>query len=440
MSGLVPRRPQSEEEAALVAAAARFFPEGTRGPSLDDARKFVVDRAQGSRLWDHSGNEYVDFLLGSGPHVLGHAHPAVLEALGRAAAGGTSHLVLSAAAVELAEVLCETVPCAEKVSFHSTGSEATFFALRLARAATGRDKVLKFEGAFHGMHDYAMVSTQWRWDPPPFPQAVADTGGIPAAVVGEVLVAPYNDLAATEAIIGEHADELAAVIVEPMQRTFVPAPGFLAGVQRACAAAGAVLVFDEVVTGFRLALGGAQERYGVTPDLCALGKCISGGLPLGVLCGREDLMSLADPRRRIQMLPFVMLTGTFSSNPVVMSVARAIIGVLEQPETYARIEKNGTRLMRELQQAMDDAGVPARVSGEPSTFQLWFTDAELINHRSTHGADAWLNFRFGDLLLRDGVLKAAEKFFVSAAHDDADIDHTVSAFRRAAEQIARERK
>ena len=178
----------------------------------------------------------------------------------------------------------------------------------------------------------------------------------------------------------------------------------------------------------------------MTPDLCALGKCISGGLPLGVLCGREDIMSLADPRRRIQMLPFVMLTGTFSSNPVVMSVARAIIGVLEQPETYARIEKNGTRLMRELQQAMDDAGVPARISGEPSTFQLWFTDAEPINHRSTHGADAWLNFRFGDILLRDGVLKAAEKFFVSAAHDDADIDSTVNAFRRAAEQIARERR
>lgn len=313
MIGPGPRRPRSAEEAALVAEAARLFPEGTRGPSLDERRKFVVDRARGSRLWDCSGNEYVDYLLGSGPHVLGHAHPAVLEALRRGAAGGTSHLVLTAAAVELAQALCDTVPCAEKVSFHSTGSEATFFALRLARAATGRDKVLKFEGAFHGMHDYALMSTQWNWDPPPFPTAVADSYGIPSALVPEVLVAPFNDLAATEAIIAEHGHELAAVIVEPMQRTFVPAPGFLEGLRRVCSAAGIVLVFDEVVTGFRLALGGAQERYGVVPDLCAVGKTISGGLPFAAICGPAALLELADPVRRLSGAPFTMQTGTYRS-------------------------------------------------------------------------------------------------------------------------------
>jgi len=432
VSGLVPRRPQSEEEAALVAAAARFFPEGTRGPSLDDARKFVVDRAQGSRLWDHSGNEYVDFLLGSGPHVLGHAHPAVLEALGRAAAGGTSHLVLSAAAVELAEVLCETVPCAEKVSFHSTGSEATFFALRLARAATGRDKVLKFEGAFHGMHDYAMVSTQWRWDPPPFPQAVADTGGIPAAVVGEVLVAPYNDLAATEAIIGEHADELAAVIVEPMQRTFVPAPGFLAGVQRACAAAGAVLVFDEVVTGFRLALGGGQERYGVVPDLCAIGKTISGGLPFAAICGRADLLELADPMRRLSGEAFTMQTGTYSSNPLAMHVALAVIAELRRPGFYEGLEATGRALMDGIGAAFADAGRPVQVLGEPSAFHTWFADQPVVDHRSSLAADAFANIVLTDLLLERGVLRAHEKCFVSAAHTDEDVAITLDAFAGAA--------
>lgn len=432
MSGLVPRRPQSEEEAALVAAAARFFPEGTRGPSLDDARKFVVDRAEGSRLWDRSGNEYVDFLLGSGPHVLGHAHPAVLEALGRAAAGGTSHLVLSAAAVELAEVLCETVPCAEKVSFHSTGSEATFFALRLARAATGRDKVLKFEGAFHGMHDYAMVSTQWRWDPPPFPQAVADTGGIPAAVVGEVLVAPYNDLAATEAIIGEHADELAAVIVEPMQRTFVPAPGFLAGVQRACAAAGAVLVFDEVVTGFRLALGGGQERYGVVPDLCAIGKTISGGLPFAAICGRADLLELADPMRRLSGEAFTMQTGTYSSNPLAMHVALAVIAELRRPGFYEGLEATGRALMDGIGAAFADAGRPVQVLGEPSAFHTWFADQPVVDHRSSLAADAFANIVLTDLLLERGVLRAHEKCFVSAAHTDEDVAITLDAFAGAA--------
>lgn len=435
MSGLAPRRPQSEEEAALVAAAARLFPEGTRGPSLDDARKFVVDRAQGSRLWDRSGNEYVDHLLGSGPHVLGHAHPAVLEALARAATGGTSHLVLSAAAIELAEVLCETVPCAEKVSFHSTGSEATFFALRLARAATGRDKVLKFEGAFHGMHDYAMVSTQWRWDPPPFPEAIADSGGIPEAVVGEVLVAPYNDLATTEAIIAEHAEELAAVIVEPMQRTFVPAPGFLAGVQRACAAAGAVLVFDEVVTGFRLALGGGQERYGVVPDLCAIGKTISGGLPFAAICGRADLLELADPVRRLSGEAFTMQTGTYSSNPLAMHVALAVIAELRRPGFYDGLEATGRTLMDGIGAAFADAGRLVQVLGEPSAFHTWFADQPVVDHRSSLGADAFANIVLTDLLLERGVLRAHEKCFVSAAHTDEDVAITLDAFADAARAL-----
>ena len=431
---------RNDRERALIADAERLLPTGTRCLTFEDELNFVVGGARGSRIRDVSGNEYIDYLLGSGPHILGHAHPAITGALASIAEKGTSYLIVSEEAIEVAKKIVEHVPCAERVTFHSSGSEATFFALRLARAYRRRDKILKFEGGYHGMHDYALMSNQWTGGAPPFPTAIPNSHGIPAVLRDEMLIAPFNDLETTIALIEQHHDELGGVIVEPLQRSFVPRPGFLQGLRDITKHYDIPLIFDEVVTGFRLALGGAQERYGVTPDLCALGKCISGGLPLGVLCGREDLMSLADPRRRIQMLPFVMLTGTFSSNPVVMSVARAIIGVLEQPETYARIEKNGTRLMRELQQAMDDAGVPARVSGEPSTFQLWFTDAELINHRSTHGADAWLNFRFGDLLLRDGVLKAAEKFFVSAAHDDADIDHTVSAFRRAAEQIARERK
>ncbi|HMQ26413.1 MAG TPA: aminotransferase class III-fold pyridoxal phosphate-dependent enzyme [Acidimicrobiales bacterium] len=436
MAPLAPRRAQTAEEAALVAAAARLFPEGTRGPGLDDGHKFVVDRASGSRLWDRSGNEYVDYLLGSGPHVLGHAHPAVLEALGRAAAGGTSHLVLSAAAIELAEVLCETVPCAEKVSFHSTGSEATFFSLRLARAATGRDKVLKFEGAFHGMHDYAMVSTQWRWDPPPFPEGVADTGGIPAAVVGEVLVAPYNDLAATEAIIAEHADELAAVIVEPMQRTFVPAPGFLAGVQRACAAAGAVLVFDEVVTGFRLALGGGQERYGVVPDLCAIGKTVSGGLPFAAICGRVDLLELADPLRRLSGEAFTMQTGTYSSNPLAMHVALAVIAELRRPGFYERLEVTGRTLMDGIGTAFAAVGRPVQVLGEPSAFHTWFSDQPVVDHRSSLAADAFANVVLTDLLLERGVLRAHEKCFVSAAHTDEDVAITLEAFADAAVALA----
>ena len=436
MSGLGPRRPRTAEEAALLDEARRLFPEGTRGPSLDEGRKFIVERGAGSRLWDRSGNEYVDFLLGSGPHVLGHAHPAVLDAMARAAAGGTSHLVLTASAVELAQALCETVPCAEKVSFHSTGSEATFFALRLARAATGRDKVLKFEGAFHGMHDYAMVSTQWNWDPPPFPQAAADTGGIPAAVVPEVLVAPFNDLATVEAIIAEHRDELAAVIVEPMQRTFVPAAGFLEGLRRITRDAGIVLVFDEVVTGFRLALGGAQERYGVVPDLCALGKTISGGVPFAAICGRADLLELADPVRRMSGLPFTMQTGTYSSNPVAMAVALAVIGELRRPGFYDELEATGRALMAGVGAAITSAGLPVQVLGEPSAFHTWFTDRPVVDHRSSLAADAFANLCFSDFLLDRGILRAHEKFFVSAAHTHEDVDLAVAAAREAAMAVA----
>ena len=432
------RRPRTVGEQALLAEARRLFPDGTRGPSIDEDRTFIVDRARGSRLWDRSGNEYIDYLLGSGPHVLGHAHPAVLEAVARGAAGGTSHLVLSEVAVRLGQAICELVPCAEKVSFHSTGSEATFFALRMARAATGRDRVLKFEGAFHGMHDYAMMSTQWRWDLAGFPLASPDTFGIPAALVPEVLVAPFNDLEATAAIIEAHRDELAAVIVEPMQRTLVPAPGFLEGLQRLTRAAGIVLVFDEVVTGFRLALGGAQERYGVIPDLCALGKTISGGLPLAVLCGSADLMTFADPMRRLSGEPFTMQTGTYSSNPISMHVALAVIDELRRPGFYEGLEGTGSALIDGLRAALSDVGLAAQVLGEPSAFQTWFTDQPVTDHRSGLAADAFRNLRFTDLLLDRGVLRAHEKFFVSAAHTVDDVAETVEAFRDAALALAEE--
>ncbi len=439
MSGLGPRWPRSDEEAALLAEAARLFPEGTRGPSLDAGRQFKVDRAQGSRLWDRSANEYVDYLLGSGPHVLGHAHPAVLEAMARGAAGGTSHLVVTEAAVRLAQALCDLVPCAEMVSFHNTGSEATFFGLRMARAATGRDKVLKFEGGFHGMHDYALMSTQWNWDPPPFPAAVADTFGIPAALVPEVLVAPFNDLAATEAIIAEHGGDLAAVIVEPMQRTFVPQPGFLEGLRRLCTAAGVVLVFDEVVTGFRLALGGAQEHYGVTPDLCAVGKTISGGLPFAALCGRADLMAIADPVRRMSGEAFTMQTGTYSSNPVAMHVALAVIDELRRPGFHERLEATGRALMGGVSAALADAGLPAQVLGEPAAFHTWFTDQPVFDHRSSLAADAFTNLLLSDHLLDRGVLRAHEKFFVSAAHTADDVELTIAVAREAAVAVAEAR-
>ncbi|MGB8223515.1 MAG: aminotransferase class III-fold pyridoxal phosphate-dependent enzyme, partial [Polyangiales bacterium] len=267
---------------------------------------------------------------------------------------------------------------------------------------------------------------------------VPNSHGIPRALQDEVLIAPFNDLEATAASLSKHQDELAAVILEPVQRTFEPKPGFLRGVREITANLDIPLIFDEVVTGFRMGLGGAQSTYGVTPDLCALGKAISGGLPFGVLCGRADIMAIANPKRRLQMLPFSMQTGTFSSNPVCTSVACAVISELEKPGVYERLEEVGTRVSAGLRHAIAHAGIEACVTGVPSVFEIWFTKDEPYDHRSAKGSDFYKNIRFSDLLLQQGVLKAAEKFFVSSAHSDEDIERTVAAFHLALDQLAEE--
>src|SRR5215468_8164421 len=246
---------------------------------------FIVREARGARLVDVSGREYVDYILGSGPLVLGHAHPAVVAAVEAQLRKGTTYFQLSEPTLALAEEICRAVPCAEQVRFCSTGSEATFFALRVARAYRGRDKILKFEGGFHGVHDYAMMSTEGQ-QPSELPRAVRGSAGIPQSLENEVLIAPFNDLDQTTAIIERYHQDLGAVIVEPFQRMLSPVPGFLQGLREVTAHYGIPLIFDEVVTSFRFAYGGAQEYYGVTPDLAAIGKIVGGGYPLAAVVGK----------------------------------------------------------------------------------------------------------------------------------------------------------
>src|SRR5439155_597120 len=235
---------------------------------------------------DVSGREYIDYLMGSGPLILGHAHPAVVAAVREALEHGTTYFLVNEPIVKLADELCRAVRCAEQVRFTSTGTEATFFALRVARAYRKRDKIMKFEGGYHGGHDYALMSAAPR-SPKAFPAATPDSAGIPHVLEGEVLIAPYNDLATVEALLAVYADELAAVIVEPFQRLIPPQRGFLEGLRTLTRRHGIPLIFDEVVTGFRFAYGGAQEYYGVVPDLAAYGKIIGGGFPLAAVCGRR---------------------------------------------------------------------------------------------------------------------------------------------------------
>src|SRR6185369_7885618 len=274
---------RSQHEQALLDKASRLLPGGVLGGYSAPAElSFVVREARGARLTDVSGRDYVDYILGSGPLVLGHAHPAVVAAVEAQLRKGTTYFQLSEPTLALAEEICRAVPCAEQIRFCGSGSEATFFALRVARAFRKRDKILKFEGGFHGTHDYSLMSVGPRV-PKAFPAPTPDSAGIPHAISEEVLIAPFNDLAETEAIITAHHESLAAVIMEPFQRLVVPDRAFLAGVREVTRRFGVPLIFDEIVTGFRFAYGGAQEYYGVVPDIAALGKIIGGGFPLAAV-------------------------------------------------------------------------------------------------------------------------------------------------------------
>ena len=419
-------RTRSPHELELVAKAGRYLAGGTLGNLMEEV---VLGRGRGSRVWDVSGNEYIDYLLGSGPMLVGHAHPEVVAAVREQLELGSTFFANNEHAILLAEEISKAMPCAEKVRFCSSGTEATLYAMRLARAFRRRDRILKFEGGYHGMHDYAVMSMS---PPAPgaFPAPVADSAGIPQAVAATMLVAPFNDLETTAAIVDRYHDELAGVIVEPFQRVLAPRPGFLAGLRELTARHGIPLIFDEVVTSFRFAYGGAQEFYGITPDLCALGKAVGGGFPLTAVAGREELMAHFD-QARVPRDQFIPQIGTLSGNPIATAAGLATVRILKRPGTYERMHALGRQLKTALQRMCDSAGVPARVVGEGVLFEIYFTDAEVTDYRSTLQADRARLARFVQLLRERGVFRGASKFYLSIVHDEADVRETIRAFESA---------
>ncbi len=423
------------DQADLLKRAAHVLPGGVLGNHRSGAGlEFVVKEGRGAYLWDTNGRRYLDYLLGSGPMLLGHAHPAVVEAVRRQAERGTSYMLLNEPAIELAEELVRAVPCAEQVRYTSSGTEATFFALRVARAFRKRDKVMKFEGGFHGTHDYGMMSVSPR-SPKAFPAPMADSAGIPHAIEGEVLIAPYNDLATAEALIAAHHAQLAAVIIEPYQRTIVPAPGFLEGLRAATRRYDVPLIFDEIVTGFRFAYGGAQEHYGVVPDLAAYGKVMAGGFPLACVAGPKALMRHFDAA--LEGTPeYVWQAGTFNGNAIACAAGLATLAELRKPGTYAKLFGTGTRLRDGLAAAVRKHGVAAQVSGEPPVFDIFFTDHPIVDYRATLTADRERIKRFNQEFLRRGVVKAVNKIYVSLAHTDRDVDETLEVFDQTLAVIA----
>jgi glutamate-1-semialdehyde 2,1-aminomutase len=416
---------RNEQELALVALARRVLPGGSFGNLSSD---IVIAEGRGGRVWDVSGNEYVDFLLGSGPMFIGHAHPDVVAAVQAQIPRGVTFFANSEAGIRLAAAIVDAVPCADKVRFTSTGTEADVYAMRVARAFRGRDKVMKFEGGFHGMSEYSLQSMAPK-RPGNFPQAVPDGPGIPRSVSGDMLIAPFNNPDLAASLIREHRDELAAVIVEPFQRLLKPRPGFLEALREVTAECGIPLIFDEIVTGFRFAYGGAQEYYGVIPDICTLGKIVAGGFPLAAVCGRADIMRHFD-RGEVgdAVLPQI---GTLSGNPVASVAGLMTLEVLRQAGTYDRVFATGRRLMDGLTEMIRQRGLPAQVIGEPVLFDIIFAEGEVFDYRSGLQQDSDALRRFNTALRSQGVLKGDTKFYVATAHDSEDVKHTLAAFATA---------
>jgi glutamate-1-semialdehyde 2,1-aminomutase len=415
-------RSRSEE---LFCRAQEIIPGGVNSPvrafrSVGGNPPFIA-RGQGSHIWDADGNEYIDYVGSWGPLLLGHRHPDVLDALERALAIGTSFGAPTAQEVEMAEAICDAVPSIEMVRLVSSGTEATMSAIRVARGFTGRDLVVKFEGCYHGHVDSLLVKAGSGVATLGLP----DSPGVPRAFSDTTLALPFNSREAVEEAFQKHAERIAAVIVEPVVGNMgcvPPQPGYLEALREITARHGALLIFDEVMTGFRVAFGGAQERYGIRPDLTTLGKVIGGGLPVGAYGGRRDIMSRVAPAGPIYQ------AGTLSGNPLAVAAGLAALRHLKaHPEIYQRLETAAGELC---------AAAPADVTVNRvgSMFTFFFTDEPVTDYESAKRSDTARFGRFFRAMLERGIYLAPSQFeaaFVSAAHTAEDIERTIAAAREA---------
>jgi glutamate-1-semialdehyde 2,1-aminomutase len=383
----------------------------------------VVDHAAGARLWDADGNEYIDYVCSWGALILGHAHPKVIQAISEQARRGTSYGMPTELEVELAARIRSALPSCEKVRFVSSGTEATMSAVRLARAATGRDLIIKFDGCYHGHSDSFLSEAGSGLAT----LGIAACPGVPQALASLTLNAPYNDAAAVETLFEKHKDKIAAVIVEPVAANMgvvAPFPGFLQQLRDLTSRHGALLIFDEVITGFRLCYGGAQTTFGIVPDLTALGKIIGGGLPVAAYGGRRDLMD------RVAPLGPVYQAGTLSGNPLAMSAGIATLDLLSAPGFYDALESRSARLGDGVSQVLRATGVAAKSARVGSLMTLFFSGETVGNYADAKKCDTGAFAAFFRAMLDRGAFIAPSQYealFVSSAHTDADIDRTVLA-------------
>ncbi|MEM8776143.1 MAG: aminotransferase class III-fold pyridoxal phosphate-dependent enzyme [Pseudomonadota bacterium] len=416
--------PQSE----WIARAQQVLPAGGFG-NFDPG--IIIARGEGSRVWDEDGKEYVDYLIGSGPMLLGHGHPEVMEAIFEQLPKGMTFFANNAKGVELAEAIIDAVPCCEQVRFVTSGGEADMYAIRLARAYAGKEKVLKFEGGYHGMSAEAQMSLAPEIHVN-FPQAVPDSAGIPQGVADQILIAPFNDLAAVEALLNEHKD-IAAIITEPLQRIIPADPGFLQGLRDLCDKHHVLLIFDEIVTGFRLAYGGAQERYGVTPDICTLGKIIGGGFPLAALGASKEIMAHFDKTATDKWL---MQLGTLSGNPIAAAAGLKTMEILARDGAYDTLREIGQTLQTMINDALQGADIPHQICGDETLFDVYFTDKTCRDYRSAKHDDPQRNTLFNQVLRDSGIFKSPGKLYPSLAIMQADLQITEAALNSAVSALS----
>ncbi len=403
--------------------ALAVFPAGISNGEygLPPERLVVISRGAGARVWDSAGQEYLDFSLGWGSCLVGHARPEVVEAVARQAPLGSNFAYLNDHALALAEEIHRVAPAAERLRFCASGTEATMYCQRLARAVSGKPRILKFEGAYHGAND-AGVTSLFPSRLLAFPEPELTSAGTPSAR-NDLLVAPFNDLAATRRIIEEHRNEIAGVIVEPLQRCTPPEPGFLQGLRDTCSSAGILLIFDEVVTGFRLAYGGAQEYYGVIPDLVAYGKALGGGYPIGAFGGRRDIMEWVN-EQRIGGGDYVWMASTLGGNPISCAAANAALGVFRRPGTYERLHATGQYLRERMRQVLRDRQITAQVIGDGPLAQVVFSAQPIRDYRSAFRADRKIarSLMLGLLARQVFVNPMGTKLYLSIEHDERICD------------------
>lgn len=413
-----------------------FFPGGrmTKNALPSDVN-FVICEGKGSRVLGTDGRWRIDYVGGAGALILGHAHPAIVTALQEQSTKGTHFFgLVNDKALSLAEEMINAVPCAERVIFTTTGSESTYYAMRLARAHTGRDLILKFEGGYHGNHDYSNLSVAPKATSN-YPGGQPDALGIPRGVQETIIVAPFNDIDAAARIIKEHKDQLAAVMLEPVQRVIFPRSGYLADLKSLCDEANVLLIFDEVVTGFRLAYGGAQEVYGVTPDIACYGKVMGGGMALGAVAGREDILLNGNPGVTGDSKG-IAISGTLHGNPLSAAAGLACLQTLRDLNPYDDLRAKGDALRSAFQEVLDQHGLGIRVIGSESWWQFFSGSHEPHDYADFLASDMSKTESLDLALSREGVFVMPNtRRFISAAHTNEDLEESVLALDAACRAI-----